>query len=274
MAKKSELKVIENEISDSKSYQSLGTFDDMLILAEKLVKMESKLVPFKKAGDVVVVLQAARDFKIPITFALANIHPISGKASAGVHLLSAQLLKNNIVYEIVEDYEPIYEYIGEGGIPISHDEFHKNRDEYYLIGAKTPKDKYHKTKLNVLRKKEIDRRTKIKFERIMPQPDGTHHKMTIYGQFSRNEGIKAGLYEQNPHTWNKYERAMIYARAFGDGSKKIGNDVLLGMNEVSMMCDTFDIPYTTDQDGNAVPNVAKAKIIKADDAEEIDIEEV
>ena len=274
MAKKTEITVLEKGLQGSKSYESLGTFDDMLVLAQKLVKMESKLVPFKKAGDVVIVLQAARDFKIPITFALANIHPISGKASAGVHLLSAQLLKNGIVYEIVEDYEPIYEYIGEGSIPLTHDEFHKNRSDYHLIGAKTPKDKYHKTKLNVLRMKEIDRRTRIKFERIMPQPDGTYHKMTIYGQFSRLEGIKAGLYEQNPHTWNKYERAMIYARAFGDGSKKIGNDVLLGMKEVSTMCDTFDIPYTTDQDGNAVPDVLEAKIIKAEEAEEIDVEEV
>lgn len=256
----------------TKSFENLNTFEDVMELAEKLVSMDSKLVPFKKAGDVVIVLQAARDFKIPITFALANIHPIQGKASAGVHLLSAQILNAGITYKVIEDFAPIYEYSGLGKIPVTHDEFVNNPDKYHLIGVKTPETHYHKEKLNVIRVKEIDRRTVIEFKRWVLQPNGKYELMIVHGRFSRSEARLAGLYESNPKTWGRYERAMIYARAFGDGSKKIGNDVLLGMTEVSMMCDTFNIPYVTDKEGNVIPDLSKAGITKSDDAEDVNIE--
>jgi len=268
-----ELATIEKGLAEPKSFESLGTFDDIVKLAEKLVSMESKLVPFKKAGDVVIVLQAARDFRMPITFALANIHPIGGKASAGVHLLSAQLLKNFITYEVVEDYVEEWQYLGQGSIPISQDEFIKNPDKYHLIGKKTEEENYHPSKLNCIKHKVIDRRTVIKFERQMPQPDGSYKLMTIYGKFSDSEADKANLFNDKPDTWGKYPRAMVYARAFADGSKKIGNDVLLGMKEVSTMCDVFNVPYHTDQNGNATPDLKAAGIIRADDeAVDVDVE--
>ena len=54
---------------------------------------------------------------------------------------------------------------------------------------------------------------------------------------------------------------------------KIGNDVLLGMTEVSMMCDTFNIPYKTDNEGNVVPDLVKAGITNKDtDAVEVEVE--
>ena len=257
----------------TKSFNNINNIDDALALAEKLVSMDSKLVPFKKAGDVVIVLMAARDFKIPITFALANIHPIQGKASAGIHLMSAQILKAGITYKVIEDFSPVYAYVGQGGLTVTQQEILDDRDAYHILGPKATPEQYHDTKTNVIRMGIIDHRTVIKFMRTVPQLDGSYRDMVIYGKFSQKEGMKAGLYESNPNTWVKYERAMVYARAFGDGAKKIGNDVLLGMTEVSMMCDTFNIPYKTDNEGNVVPDLAKAGITKKEaDVEDVDVE--
>ena len=273
MEENKSLSITEQSNTLTRSFEQLNSFDDIMILADKLVNMDSKLVPFKKAGDVVIVLQAARDFGIPITFALANIHPIQGKASAGIHLMSAQILKAGITYKVIEDFQPVYAYGGQGGLDVTQDEVLTDRDAYHIIGAKATPDQYHKTKINVVRKGIIDYRTVIEFTRQMPQPDGSITTMVISGKFSRSEGVKAGLYESNPNTWMKYERAMVYARAFGDGAKKIGNDVLLGMTEISMMCDTFSIPYKTDNDGNVIPDLVKAGIARKDvEAEEIDVE--
>ena len=273
MEENKSLAVNEQSNALTRSFDNLNNFDDVMALAEKLVKMDSKLVPFKKAGDVVIVLQAARDFRIPITFALANIHPIQGKASAGIHLMSAQILKAGITYKVLEDFQPVYKYIGRGSLEVTQDEVLGDRDAYHILGPKATEDMYHAIKINVIRKGILDYRTVIEFTRQMPQPDGSITTMVIYGKFSQSEAKKAGLYERNPDTWCKYERAMVYARAFGDGAKKIGNDVLLGMTEISMMCDTFNIPYKSDNEGNVIPDLVKAGIKKADeDAIDVDVE--
>lgn len=246
----------------TKSYEALSTFQEMKEFAEELVAMESKLVPFKKAGDVLIVLQAARDFKIPLSFALANIHPIQGKASAGIHLMAAQILNAGITYKVIEDFQPVYQFKGQGGIMVTQDEYFNNPERFNLIGPKTPTKDYHPDKINVIRTSNIiDYRTVIEFTRQVKQPDGSFKEMVIYGKFSRSDAVKAGLYESKPDTWGRYERPMVYARAFADGSHKIGDDVLLGMTEVSMLCDVYDIPYRTDDQGNIVPNLSKAKII-------------
>lgn len=259
-------------LKDERSYENLGGFDSMMELATKLVKMDSKLVPFKQAGDVLIVLQAAKDFKIPITFALANIHPIQGRASAGVHLIAAQLLKAGVTYEVTEDFAPVYEYIAKGGISVTHDEFVNNRDEYHLIGAKTELADYHPTKLNVIRQKVIDHRTVIIFTRWVKQPNGEFVKMKATGRFAVTEAMTAGLIASKPDTWGKFLRAMVYTRAFTDGAHKIGDDILLGMGETSILCDTYDIPYEADADGKITVKTAKGKMVKKTEAEEVDAE--
>lgn len=253
--------------------KALSSLDAKLEFAEKLISAKSSLVPYKTAGDVLVVLQAAQDFNIPITAAMNNIYPINGRASVGVHFIQAILLKNGITFKVLKNYAPIYEWKGFGGIDVTQEEVDANPDAYNRIGPKTDKKDYAKDKINVLRTKVIDWETVIEFYRKVKQPDGTFKDMSVIGRFSISDAERAGLIQDKGHTWGKYPKAMLRARAMMDGAKQIADDLILGLSEVSEAGDTFDVDYELTDDGNTKPTFANDINFNDSDIEDITIEE-
>jgi len=82
-----------------------NSIDAQLALADQLVK--SGLSPFKKKEDALIAIMYGRELGFSPIVAMQNINSISGKASIGIHLITAMLQKKGIIIEVTEDYAPV-----------------------------------------------------------------------------------------------------------------------------------------------------------------------
>jgi hypothetical protein len=72
--------------------------------------------------------------------------------------------------------------------------------------------------------------------------------MEIISEFYYTDIPEALLKKDN---WKNWLKLMMYSRCFTNGSKRIGDDVLLGLSETSELADLNNIPYKI-EDGVAV----------------------
>jgi hypothetical protein len=235
--------------------------------AQELIEGKSKLVPYKSVGDVIVVLQAAKDFGIPISAAFQNLYAINGRASVGIHFIQARLLNAGVTYKIIKDFEPVYKYRArkvDGGGDFDAYEVANNPDMFKIvgIGAKLFENRVDEDRINVIKLiQPVDRETVIEFTRIKEQADGSHSIMTITETFKWADAVAADLAKRD--VWQKYPKQMMYSRCFTNGAKKIGDDLILGLNEISEMCDLHHVDYDiVVTDGNAKPNFGGSDVIE------------
>ena len=167
-----------------------------------------------------------------------NIYPIEGKASSGIHIIAAQILKAGISYEVITENEPVF------NVAIKGDDTADGKPTFITV-RKAP---YSETlKEGEFRGKTIiDSVTIIKFKRKLKQPDGTFIPMEITSKYFYSETPEKNLVKAN---WQNYLTVMMYSRCFTNGAKKIGDDVLLGLTELSEMADATDTPYEYKPDG-------------------------
>jgi hypothetical protein len=202
----------------NKVQRSSEMWNTQLALANELVK--SQLCPLKKAEDVVIVLAAGQELGIGATVALNGIHVIEGRFSLGVHIIVGLLLKNSITFTL--NAEEDYAYI-------------KVRNEDGSEGvAFLPGTKVH------------DRKTTIKFNRMVKRPDGSWKEMEISFSVRLSEMQQQGLLTKN--NWIKQPRTMLRTRALSMGARLIAADILGGMHEYSEILDAKGIEYQMKED--------------------------
>ncbi|MEK6881511.1 MAG: hypothetical protein AABY22_17950, partial [Nanoarchaeota archaeon] len=115
MMKKEQNKIKQLADPNAKETVSINNIDtfnsieDLLEFGAKIAK--SKLTPLKTAEDVMTAVLMGRDLGIKTMVAVNNIYPIEGKASCGIHIINALLLKAGVTWEVIEDYTPLYDYI-------------------------------------------------------------------------------------------------------------------------------------------------------------------
>jgi len=64
--------------------------------------------------------------------------------------------------------------------------------------------------------------------------------------FKWSDAAKAGLTTKDP--WKKFTKAMMYARCFSMGARRIANDILLGIYETTEIADSTNMTYNVGEE--------------------------
>lgn len=213
-----EIKMMENkEIVITKqevnNFTNFSSMDEMLTFSASIAK--SGLSPLKKAEDVMSAILMGKELGLGTMTAISNIYPINGKASLGVHVINALLLKAGITYKITEDYAPV-------------------------IGVK---DKGLPTETKAV----IDYRTTILFNRLVKRENGSFKEMEVSISYSLSEARAAGLLAKD--NWKNHPKTMTRNRALAIGGRMIAGDILLGCYETSELLDSNNVKHNVSEDG-------------------------
>lgn len=241
------------------AFEDFKSLDDMLAFGEQIAK--SQLSPLKTKEDVVAALLMGRELGMGVMVSINNIYPINGRASSGIHIIAAQLLKAGISYEVLNDFEPVFK-VAIKGEP-TKDAQGNLKDTWITVGKRP----YSETlKLNEGESRSVtpcDTLTRIKFNRVLKQPDGSFKHMTIVSSFYYSEIPKDYLEgTKAKDNWKNWLSVMMYTRCFTNGAKRIGDDLITGLSETSELADAYNIPVKI-EDGVATvihtPEVKKEK---------------
>jgi hypothetical protein len=195
---------------------------DLFALSTEIVK--SKLSPLKTAEDVFIVLKHGQELGLTPMVALSNIHVIGSRPAIGIHIITAKLLSNSIIYKIIQDYEP------------------------YKIKGADGQEVFKTFKYNG---KDIpDYRTKIVFKRQLRQFDGTIETMEIDFTLRLSEINQLGLLERDQ--WQKQPRTMLRTRCLSMGARLIASDLLNGFYEISEAADIAKKDVNVTEDGQVL----------------------
>lgn len=226
-----------------------SNIESMLRVGEVLAK--SQLCPLKKAEDVVNAIITGNQYNLPFMTAINNIYPINGKATLGTHIIRGLILKHNIYFKKIDDYEPVYNYFKaeevDGvlkAVKISKKVKDITKEVPVLIKQDTennpPKE------LHIRYPDIVDRKTTYYFKREQKTLSGKINILEVTSSFSIKEAEKAGLLTKD--NWNNYPSRMLDSRSFNFGAREIAADITLGMMSLSEMADIYDIPYTITND--------------------------
>lgn len=203
------------------------TLEKMRVFAREVVK--SGVSNYKREADVILVLIRGKELGLQYGVSVNNIFAINGKTGMSVHLHKALLTKAGVYFELVEDYVPVYAY----GM--------KTDKGFQAVGTTTS------TKVEGFQVSPaiIDRQTTYYFEREIRMPlSGEVRVKKVTMSFRYSEAVKAGLTEKD--VWVKYDRSLMKARAFTNGSTEIASDVVQGMYGINELAMEFGKDFTID----------------------------
>ncbi len=231
MENNKEIVITKQEVNNFTNFSSM---DDLLTFATQIAK--SGLSPLKRGEDVMAAILMGKELGLGTMTAVSNIYSVSGKASLGVHVINALLLKAGITYVIVEDYIPVYGYKFKG----------------------TPQEE----------KMLIDRRTTIKFNRLVKRENGSFKEMEIITSYSIKEATDAGCLDKSD-AWKKHPKTMTRNRALAIGGRMIAGDVLLGCYETSELLEVNNIKHTITDEGTVTILESNINPKKSSEVEEV-----
>lgn len=214
--------------------------------------VKGALCAAKTVPDFIVATITGQQLNLPMMTSVNNIINISNKPSLATHLMRALILRAGILYDKVDDYEPMYVYYeGESDpanpgklravkIPVKNPAEGQPSTVAVPLGTTTRGDldesKY------VIGRQAVDRVTTYIFTRMLKQADGSYKTMKVISRFSMSDATKAEL--QDKDNYKKYPARMLDARAFAIGAREIGADVLFGMYSIAEMADANNVNYT------------------------------
>ena len=188
----------------------------------------------------------------PIT-AMEHIHTIptgnGDVSSTDVHIITAQLLKAGVIYNIIEDYTPLYKYRDSNGKYYDKQLVEDNPDIYQIVTPSTkPEDKNNQKHKVFLDSKPYTYRTTILFEReILINGKTKLQKLPI--SYTLAQATDAGLYRgidslgkqvKGRDNWNSHPATMLRNRCISIGGRIIASDYLQGIYENSEVLEFTD----------------------------------
>lgn len=232
-----EIVITKQEVNNFTNFSSM---EEMLTFSASIAK--SGLSPLKKAEDVMSAILMGKELGLGTMTAISNIYSINGKASLGVHVINALLLKAGITYQIMEDYFPVW----------------------------GTKNKGLPTEVKAV----IDYRTTIKFNRLVKRENGSYKEMEITSSYSISEARMAGLLEKD--NWKNHPKTMTKNRALAIGGRMIAGDILLGCYETSELLESNNVRHSVTEDGTVtiLESNSTKKEPKANDVEEVHATEI
>jgi len=225
------------------NFSELDTFEKMLEVGKVLIN--SKLVPFKKAEDVVCAIIAGKELGIPLFTALTKIYVISDRPSLSVHIIRGILLSKGIWFNKTRDFEPFFEFVEAENGKVKLEDVTENGK----ITQKPIVIKHgfldEKPDVEFLKRK-IDNITIWEFEREIITPLKKTKEIKIIGKFSYLDAINANLIVKD--NWKFYPRFMCSARAFDAGAFEIADDYLNGINSLEVLADVNGVDIEIQND--------------------------
>ena len=221
-------------------------------MAKELIA--SSLVPFTSVADTLLVIQAAHDLNIPVTWAISNLYPIQKRLSAGVHVITGLLWRSGVTITVIEDFVPVAHFIGRGSLPVKLSSKEINGNTYQIVtAAEFTAGTYDKNKIPVLKSaapympaKAVDHRTTILFTRYTLDSENKSVKNEMKISYYLHEAWQAGYFADGKDNWLNHTGSMMFARCVSRG-KRIGSDIIGNMMEVGEAADTFNIPYNVEK---------------------------
>jgi hypothetical protein len=101
---------MDNQIAKLDSFNNMA---EMKSFASELIASGFLPQSLKKPEQVVSVILKGRELGMGPMFAVSNIHVIQGNPVLSVHAIAALLIKANVMYKIIKDYEPMKNDAGE-----------------------------------------------------------------------------------------------------------------------------------------------------------------
>lgn len=232
-----ELVITKQEVNNFTNFSSM---EDLLAFSAQIAK--SGLSPLNKAEDVMSAILMGKELGLGTMTAISNIYPINGKASLGVHVINALLLKAGITYQVIGDYVPTWGYKNKG----------------------LPNEE----------KAALDYTTTIEFTRLVKRENGSYKEMTIRASYSISEAKTAGLLVKD--NWKNHPRTMVRNRALAIGGRMIAGDILLGCYETSELLEVNKVPHTVTEDGTVtiLQSTNNSKPTTTNDVEHVHATEV
>jgi len=171
-----------------------NSINAQLALADQLVK--SGLSPFKKKEDALIAIMYGRELGFSPIVAMQNINAINGKASIGIHLITAMLQKKGILIQVTEDYEPV--------IPPN-----TNNPPTGAAAA--------------------NRRTTVEITRDFLRPNGEYKTVVTKLSYTLMEAHLAGLLDKD--NWKKMPKIMLRTRCITLAARLAASDIIQGLFE-------------------------------------------
>lgn len=200
------------------------TIEEMIAFGEKLVA--TGLTPLKKPEDVMAAILAGKEMGLGVMASVNNIYPINGRATSGVHIIQALLLKAGVTFKIINDYTPLYAYVDKSKAVYEEDEVRSRPDIFQIITSDTPGSEYDNTRTQVIRlAKSIDWKTTVSFSRKIRQIDNSFKDIEL--SISRKLSDFKSLLDKD--NWKNHPKTMLFNRILAIGGRAIGDDVLLGL---------------------------------------------
>lgn len=220
---------LANLVIDISNYEKLAPY-----------YVKSGLAKVKTEADFIVGALAGRELGLNITQSVNNIININGTATLQNSIVKGLLLKHNILFKIVDDLVPLYNYYetDDKGVLLKDD------NKPILIGTFRKEDAPKNSKEG---KKPTDFISTYEFTRYFII-NGETEKHTITYSYRWSDAVTAGLAEKDNYV--RMPRAMINARAFSGGAREIAGDILNGLYTTVEVIEHEDsnVRYTVDPD--------------------------
>lgn len=222
----------------------------------------NELTPLNKPNEVIAAILLGRELGLSPMISIQNIFPIKGKASQSVHIIIGKLLANNITYEVVKDYVPVYGYFDKQNNAIDVDVVNELVEKGYAqilssAIANVPEivkslDPNKKTIISHI----IDRETRVRMKR--PMFDPVENKWYYYVKeesYFYSVAKNSGLIKDKS-AWEKDPKNQMLVRAVSKCARLIADDLLNNIYETGEMLDGDPKKdYTIDQDGTVYHDV-------------------
>jgi hypothetical protein len=248
---------MKNDLVKSSSEQAVTTsfqftnLDQVREWGKEVVN--SGLTPLKKPEAVVAAVMMGKELGLEPMVSVNNIIPINGKATLGIHLINALLLKAGVVTEVLREYEPCFRFALKGD---NNDPIITKID--FIDGTLRDGESRGKS--------IVDYKTVVRMTRSIKQPDGSWKEMIITKSFSWSDAITAGLHEKD--NWKNYPAILTLKMATVTAARIIAADVLLGMYETGEMADAAGVPYSMTDDGKVT--IIESTVTKSKSNESFD----
>lgn len=186
------------------------------------------------------------------------------RTSTGIHIITKAMLDSGVRYELLQDFQPVYEYYNAGTNKIIESDLctkdGKLLDSYEVIAPHHTAEylKEQKGKKVFVLRKEKTKITTIRFIR-------DSHNMDITLSMTLQDAIDASLYpglnsrlvdakgnkleSKGKDNWINYPATMLRNRVLATGGRLIASDKLKGLYETSEIIDLTDEEYITNEAG-------------------------
>jgi hypothetical protein len=269
------------ELKEVLRFQSYNEFWDFMT---KIAK--SKVVNVDSPEDALAAFTKLSELGVPWANGMDHLFKIGSKTGTGFHIINGLALKpsNNIQFKVIKDAEIVYNYIGRDGdklITLKEEDLPTNYKVVSPVESQVTKDKLKAEGYYLVLKQpevvftyEIDKvkipfinkETIIEFTRTIKLGNVVTELKSI-GKFTNRMAYEAGIMTDSrtgvpllDKPWFKYNDNQLYIRAYTFGVKRIADDILNGIYEVSELLDAYNIPYKGDGDGNM--QFEKAEVVE------------